>query len=55
MQPVFSSQASSVHGLPSSQLKAFPSQTPWKQASSTVHASSSSQGFWLNVFTQPCA
>src|SRR2546426_136384 len=54
-QPVRGSQASSVHGLPSSQRSALPAHVPCVQMSSVVQASPSSQAAALGVYTHPVA
>src|SRR5205823_3398771 len=54
-QPVTAVQESSVHGLPSSQLRAAPVQTPSEHMSPVVQAFPSSQGAVFGVLTQPVA
>jgi hypothetical protein len=56
VQPVPGMHESSVHGLPSSQLKPpLPAHTPPAQTSPVVQALPSSQGAVLFVWTQPVA
>src|SRR5437667_392522 len=54
-QPVGGSQESSVHGLPSSQLRAAPRQLPSDPARRVVDLFPSSQGAVFGVLTQPVA
>jgi len=54
-QSLAGSQESSVHGLPSSQLRAAPVQTPSEHMSPVVQAFPSSQGAVFGVLTQPVA
>src|SRR5207244_700655 len=54
-QPPAGLQESSVHGLPSSQLRAAPTQRPPVQLSAVVQAFPSSQGAVFGMFTQPPA
>src|SRR5207244_5666767 len=54
-QPPAGLQYSAVHGSPSSQLRAAPTQRPPVQLSAVVQAFPSSQGAVFGMFTQPPA
>ena len=54
MQPTSSLQASSVHGLPSSQSSSTPAHTPAEHVSELVHALPSLQGSVVNRGTPCC-